>query len=43
MDASEERLNFMWVYSDSNNSNYYNVKKLKKYNNDGKDSDDIYE
>lgn len=33
----------MWVYSDSNNSNYYGVKKSKKYNNDGKDSDDIYE
>ena len=42
MEVSEKRIGFKRLYSQEYNDNYYSVKKSKKYNSDGADSDDIY-
>lgn len=42
MEVSEKRLSFKRLYSQEYDDNYYSVKKSKKYNSDGADSDDIY-
>lgn len=42
MEVPEKRLGFKRLYSQEYDDNYYSVKKSKKYNSDGADSDDIY-